>query len=77
MSVNIRHKENKVTHYHMLKNQCRHKKKRSNEECNQNCTPNADTSIHKLNNDCLMLIFFYLPIIDRIRIEGGMFNFIV
>lgn len=26
-------------------------------------------NIYKLNNDCLMLIFLYLPIIDRIRIE--------
>ncbi|KAJ8672652.1 hypothetical protein QAD02_003911 [Eretmocerus hayati] len=26
--------------------------------------------IHKLNDDCLMHIFTYLPIIDRVRVEG-------
>lgn len=28
-------------------------------------------TIHVLNNDCLMHIFMYLPIADRVRIERG------
>lgn len=27
--------------------------------------------IHKLNNDCLMHIFTFLPIVDRVRAERG------
>ncbi|KZC11051.1 PREDICTED: uncharacterized protein LOC107189129 [Dufourea novaeangliae] len=48
-----------------------YKKERLTEQCNQNYTEanTTNSSINKLNNDCLLLIFHYLPIVDRIRIE--------
>ncbi|XP_054004768.1 uncharacterized protein LOC128890360 isoform X1 [Hylaeus anthracinus] len=72
MSVKICHNTDTIKQSHTLKDWCRHKKKRLREDCNQNHTSTyiTDTSIHKLNNDCLILIFLYLPIIDRIRIES-------
>ena len=32
---------------------------------------NKEAEIHKLNDDCLVQIFQFLPIVDRLRIEQG------
>lgn len=33
---------------------------------------NEEAEIHKLNDDCLMHIFSFLPIADRVKTERGM-----
>lgn len=33
--------------------------------------PEDNAPIHKLNDDCLMHVFLYLPITDRVRVERG------
>ncbi|OXU19425.1 hypothetical protein TSAR_003730 [Trichomalopsis sarcophagae] len=32
--------------------------------------PDVEVAINKLNDDCLIKIFMFLPIVDRVRIEG-------
>ena len=37
----------------------------------QNYTVDNTVPIHRLNDDCLMHVFLYLPVIDRVKIERG------
>ena len=41
------------------------------EQLSQYYASGNEVTIHHLNDDCLMHIFLYLPIIDRIKIERG------
>ncbi|XP_031776179.1 F-box/LRR-repeat protein 4-like [Apis florea] len=57
--------------YSTLQNVCKFRKKHLLEKYNQCDLQKTmiNSNIYKLNNDCLILIFLYLPIVDRIRIE--------
>lgn len=46
----------------------------SNSEISTSFELNEDSQIHQLNNDCLLHIFTFLPIVDRIKMERGIYN---
>lgn len=47
------------------------KKKISNIEETKDFILNEEAEIHQLNDDCLIHIFNFLPIVDKIRVELG------
>lgn len=65
--------------YSTLQNVCKFRKKHLLEKYNQCDLQETmiNSNIYKLNNDCLILIFLHLPIVDRIRIERGIYNLII
>jgi hypothetical protein len=52
-------------------NKSTQKASESMQKISTNYILNDDADIHKLNDDCLMHIFMFLPIVDRIQIERG------
>lgn len=57
----------------MKKNSAKKKEKDTDDSCNLETSYITDDTIpiHRLNDDCLIHIFHYLPIVDRVKIESG------
>ncbi|XP_076242820.1 putative RNA-binding protein EEED8.10 [Calliopsis andreniformis] len=65
------HQPDYIQNQYYNKHRQKFDKKQSDDQCDQEYIQNdsTDANIQTLNDDCLMHIFFQLPIVDRIRIE--------